>query len=95
MDFPAAAYEQWPQAMHDPRQNSVEQYRPAHGNFNFHSDHLHSQRIEQNAGVKRHRQHEWKRQCDRAVKNQHRHDVNVRVVEPWQRRNEKLGYLRN
>ena len=41
------------------------------------------------------REHEWKRQRHRAVENNHRHDINVRVVHPLERRDEELRDLRD
>src|SRR5690242_20945251 len=79
--------------MHNSREHSVDKYRRAQRDFNFAAEHLHGQGIQQNACEQRHPQHQWKRQGHRAVKDQDRRDVNVGVVHPIQRRNEKLRDL--
>src|SRR6266481_5069763 len=81
--------------MHDSRQHSVEQYRPSQRNFNLRPDHLHGERVQQEASIQGQGEHERERQRHCPVKNDHRCDVNVRVVEPRQRRDEKFRDLRN
>src|ERR1700730_12917047 len=95
MHFPAAANEQWPKTMHDSCEHSVEKYRPAERDFYSRAKHLHGKRVEQDAGKKRQREHQRKRQCYRAVKHDHGHDVNVRIVHPRERRNKKFCDLRD
>src|SRR5215472_13066915 len=81
--------------MHNSRQHSVKQYRPSDGDFNFAGNHLHREHIQENAGKKGQRQHEWKRQRHGAIKNNYRDNVDMRVVHPTERRNEKLRDLRH
>src|ERR1043166_628092 len=95
MHFPATANEEWPQAMHDSREHSVEQYRPTQRNFNPRPNYLNGERVEQDAGIQSKREHERKRQRHRSVKDDHRHNINMRVVEPGQRRDEKFRDLRD
>src|SRR6266404_7375268 len=81
--------------MHDSCEHSVENYRPAERDFNFAPDYLHGERVEQNSGKQRQPEHQRKRQRHCAVKNQHRRNVNVRVIHPIQRRNKKFRDLRD
>src|ERR1051326_462155 len=74
--------------MHNSRQHSVKQYRPSNRDFNFATNHVHGQEIKQNSSEQRQRQHERKRQRHGAIKNNDRHNVDVRIVHPTHRRNE-------
>src|SRR6266446_7334559 len=56
---------------------------------------MHCKRIEQEASVQGEREHERKRQRHCPIKNDHRHNVDVGVVEPGQRRDEKFCNLRD
>src|SRR5438477_11796265 len=81
--------------MHRSRPLSVKQYRRSHSDFNFPANHLHSEHIEQDPGVQRECEHERKGQRHCPIKDDHRDNVDMRVVEPGQRRDEKLRNLRN
>src|SRR5262249_61904420 len=59
------------------------------------ADPLNRMRVEQTPGEECQSQHERKRQCHCAVENKHWHDVDVRIVEPRQRWDEKFGDLRH
>src|SRR5439155_7632455 len=63
--------------------------------FNLIAHYLHGKRIEQEPGVQGQRQHQGKRQRHCSVKDDYRHNVDMRIVEPGQRRDEKLRNLRN
>ena len=95
MHFPAAADKEWSQAMHDSRQHTRRAVSTIQRDFNLAPDHLNGKRIQQNPGEERQREHQgkWQRHC--TVENNHRHNVNVRVIEPRQRRDKKFGDLRD
>ena len=56
-------------------------------------EHLHCHRVPEKTRDKGERQHERKRKRHRPVKNNHRHDINVRIEHPIERRDEDLDKL--
>ena len=95
MHFPSTPIKQGLESVHDGGEHRVEEYRPSEGDFNIRAEHLHGHRVPEKAGDKSETKHERKGQRHRAVKDDYRHDVNVGVKHPVERRDENLDDLRD
>ena len=95
MHFPSTSIKQGLESVHDGGEHRVQEYRPSEGDFNIRFEHLNGHRVPEKTGHKGETKHERKRQHHRAVKDNHRHDVNVGVKHPFERRDKNLNDLRD
>ena len=95
MHLPSTPNKQGLESVHDGGEHRVEEYRPSEGDFNIRVEHLHGHRVPQETRDKSETKHKRKRQCHGAAKDDHRHDVNVGVKHPVERRDEDLDNLRD
>ncbi len=95
VDLPAAPDKQRPQPMHDRRQHGVERVLTIRARFQLaRSMTCIVSASSKQPGEPRQRQHQRERQRHGPIENDDRHDVDMRVVHPLERRNEELDDLR-
>src|SRR5262245_19629836 len=95
MHLPSTPNKQGLESVHDGGEHRVKEYRPSEGDFNIRVEHLHGHRVPEETRDKSETKHKAKRQRHGAAKDDYRHDINVGVKHPVERRDENLGNLRD